>query len=98
MPKQFICSYPEGDDIYNIINKNNKIIEGVEDKTTQLAMVKTLRSFEEKIMNIAAWDLFIAANSNINSKKTAFPGSVKPADGYILGGALGYMTPKVAQS
>ena len=83
VPKQFICSYPEGDDIYNIINKNNKIIEGVEDKTTQLAMVKTLRSFEEKIMNIAAWDLFIAANSNINSEKNIFPDSVKPADDYI---------------
>lgn len=83
VPKQFICSYPEGNEIYHIINKNNEIIEGIEDKTTQLAMVKALRSFEEKIMNIAAWDLFIAANSNINSENNTFPDSVKPADDYI---------------
>ncbi|MEQ3531220.1 hypothetical protein [Pseudoalteromonas sp. XMcav11-Q] len=83
VPNQFICTFPDGSQIYNIIKKNNEIIENITDKSVQLAMVQELRAFEEKIMNISAWDLFLSVNSNINSKDSAFPGSVSFTSDYI---------------
>jgi hypothetical protein len=70
IPRQFICTFPQGNDIADFIraedkyiNQSNKITsdENTSDENTSDEL-KRVREFERDIMDIAAWDLFISAN------------------------------------
>ncbi|RJE76039.1 hypothetical protein BGP78_15105 [Pseudoalteromonas sp. MSK9-3] len=83
VPNQFICTFDNGNNIYEIISENNKIIENITDKQLQREMINELRSFEQKMMHIAAWDLFLAANNNVKARKQSFPSSLTSDSAYI---------------
>lgn len=96
LPYQFICTYEDGNEIYALINDNNKIIDGLTDSVVKAQMITELRAFEQKLMYIAAWDLFIAANSNIKSAKQTFPQVLENSENYVPRWAawLGDKTPE----
>jgi hypothetical protein len=76
LPRQFICTFPQGQAIADFILSANESI------ATDLALTKEnkalniqkkitlLRHFERRLMEVAAWDLFIAANQNYLDKST----------------------------
>jgi hypothetical protein len=77
LPRQFICTFPQGQAIADFMLAANESItldfakeNKEENPQHSRETITLLRHFERRLMEVAAWDLFIAANQNYLDKSS----------------------------